>query len=120
MYSWFPGKRRRPHARPTRPRRRLCVEVLEDRTLLSGHLWADALGLAFQGGAAHASDFLSNPQDFRIYQLGSLVAGDTVNARVNAQQIGSSLDSLLRIFDSAGNPIASNDDFTGRDAQLSS
>src|SRR5262249_39083327 len=47
----------------------------------------------------------------------SLSAGDRIHATVNTQPSGSSLQSVLRIFDPSGNPVALNDQ-KGGDPQL--
>jgi hypothetical protein len=48
----------------------------------------------------------------------NLNQGDTVQINVRAQQIGSTLNPLLRFFDVAGVPLALNDDAIGVDPQL--
>ena len=98
------------------------VEILEDRTLLSGQ---SIIPLALANGAAGASDFLSTSSDYRVYQLGGLAANENeiVTAAVDAQQIGSGLNSELRVFDNQGpggtlRQIAANDDFEGLDSRV--
>src|SRR5262249_58222622 len=78
--------------------------------------------LPFTGAArlletAHAADFLPAPGQEDFYRV-SLAAGDRVTAAVDAQNAGSALDSLLRVLDAAGRQIAFNDNFNGRDPQL--
>src|SRR5437660_1316795 len=95
--------RRRP--RSARPARLLSFDILEERTVLSGRTLSDPLAVAIQNNVAQASDFFAGGQDFRIYRLDNVVAGDTVTAQVNAQQVGSGLNSFLRVFDSSGHQI---------------
>src|SRR5262245_5437141 len=77
---------------PTKSRSgRRCVprvEILEDRTLPSGFV-----DLAVSSGIAHVSDFLAASADYRVYQLSGLQANDIVTVTVDAQQIGSGLNS---------------------------
>ncbi|MCO6455986.1 MAG: DVUA0089 family protein [Pirellulaceae bacterium] len=47
--------------------------------------------------------------DVDVFEL-SLVAGQTVRLDIDAKQIGSTLDSVLRIFNSSGVTVAQNDD----------
>src|SRR5262249_43052384 len=96
----------------------LLCEKLEDRTLLAGHSMLAATPLAFNAQkTAAVAGFLASARDVDFYAL-RLTAGDTVRAAVDAQKTGSALDSALRMFDSIGRPIASNDDFDGRDPRL--
>jgi serralysin len=46
-------------------------------------------------------------------------AGDRIVIDIDAQIFGSFLDSFLRVFDSAGNEIAANDDFNNLDSFIS-
>ncbi|MEM8831446.1 MAG: pre-peptidase C-terminal domain-containing protein [Cyanobacteria bacterium P01_G01_bin.19] len=55
----------------------------------------------------------TNEVDLLQFQLD---AGDRVTADIDAQISGSSLDSILRIFDSSGNEVAVNDDNDGLDS----
>ena len=49
----------------------------------------------------------------------SLAAGQTLTADVTARDVGSTLDSYLRLFDATGRELASNDDAGGsRDSYL--
>ena len=48
-----------------------------------------------------------------------LLSGDTLSVDVDAESIGSLLDSLLRVFDAGGNPLTSADDVDGNDPRLS-
>jgi hypothetical protein len=98
--------------------RALVLERLEDRTLLTGHSLATATALNLDYGApSTVAGFLQAAQDVDLYSL-RLQTGDTVTAGVAAQQNGSGLDGVLRVFDSVGRPIAFNNDFYGRDPQL--
>ena len=70
-----------------------------------------------------ASDFLATSSDYRVYQLNGLSANDIVTAAIHAQQIGSGLNSYLRVFEQNGSgaplqQIAANDDFEGLDSLL--
>ncbi len=56
--------------------------------------------------------------DVDLYAV-SMAAGDTLDARIEAQANGSPLDSFLRVFDIAGNELTSNDDNAGLDSALS-
>ncbi len=48
----------------------------------------------------------------------NLNRGDNIVINVRAQQIGSTLDPMVRFFDVAGVPLAINDNAIGRDSQL--
>lgn len=53
--------------------------------------------------------------DVDFFQV-QLDAGDQVTIDINASDFGSPLDSILRLFDSAGNEVAFNDDFNSLDS----
>ncbi|MGO9814751.1 MAG: FG-GAP-like repeat-containing protein [Isosphaeraceae bacterium] len=111
---------RSSRARPRPGRRRCCPGVagLEDRILLNGHTLETATPLAFTANrTATISGFLASPKDVDLFAL-ALEAGDTVTAAVDAQKIGTGLDSALRVFDGQGLQIAFNNDFDGRDPRL--
>ena len=55
----------------------------------------------------------TNEVDLLKFQLD---AGDRVTIDIDAQVLGSPLDSRLRLFDSAGNEVAANDDSDGLDS----
>jgi hypothetical protein len=77
---------------------------------------ATAIPLAFvnqSAAAAGVSDTLSAVDLFAL----DLAAGDRVTVGIDAHP-WSGLDSVLRIFDAAGNQIALNGDFDGRDPRL--
>src|SRR5262245_36841490 len=89
---WRRGGQRR------RPARRLWLERLEERTLLSGDTFATAIPLPFTSfQTAHVGHFLSDPREVDLYQI-QLSGGDSVHVAVSAQTAGSGLESRLRIF----------------------
>jgi len=103
---------RRPPAR-----RRLTLERLEDRALPSASPLDAAVPLGFDAfGAAHVSHFLSTPDEVDLYKV-NLQAGDVLASDVRAQSAGSGLQSLLRVFDAQGRPLAL-DDQEGGDPHL--
>ncbi len=113
------SRRRQPRRYSGRiaPRRTPRVEILEDRTLLS------TLPLTFTNGVARASDFLAASSDYRVYELDPATPNGTLTVAVDAQQMGSGLNSYLRIFDNQGpggtlRQIAANDDFEGTDSRV--
>jgi hypothetical protein len=57
-------------------------------------------------------------KDVDLYKF-TLATTATVTLDVDAQSIGSSLDAYLRLFNSTGSELASNDDHDGRDPYLS-
>ena len=98
-------------------------EILENRTLLSAALSAHTIAeaaatppLAFKGNYAAAHGYLTNSNDVDMAAV-NLTAGDVVNVSVDAQSVGSGLDSALCVFNAAGQPIASNDNFNGTDSE---
>lgn len=100
----------------------LQLECLEDRTVPAGVTLSTAQLLDFNNGTrplptAQVSSFLASADQVDFYQI-SLQQGDVISAELLAQRAGSGLDSFLRIFDSAGNAIASNDNFHGTDSAL--
>src|SRR5262249_25949492 len=102
----------------SRAAKRLLLERLEDRTLLSG---ADTLRTALPlsltaSGTAQAGHFLAAPNEGDLYRV-HLGAGARVSASLTAQTAGSGLQSLLRVFRSDGSPLAL-DDQEGGDPQL--
>src|SRR5579863_9231033 len=94
-----------------RPLRRLSFwlpdgEWLEPRTLLAVSPLDLAVPLHFGAfNDAEVSHFLSIPDEVDLYSV-TLQKGETIDAGINAQQAGSGLASLLRIFDSNGTPLA--------------
>ena len=65
---------------------------------------------------AEVSHFLSIPTEVDLYSL-TMQRGETIDVSVDAQQAGSALESLLRIFDAHGTPMAL-DDQQGGDPRL--
>jgi hypothetical protein len=61
--------------------------------------------------------FLAASQQQDLYAL-SLDSGDEITAEVDAQSIGSGLDSVLRVLSASGLPVASNDNYNGIDPRL--
>ena len=115
--------RRRVAGLRGRPRRRWSFwlpdgEWLEARTLLAASPLDLAVPLHFGAfNDAELSHFLSIPDEVDLYSV-TLQRGDTLDASINAQQAGSGLASLLRIFDANGTPLAL-DNQQGGDPQLS-
>lgn len=60
---------------------------------------------------------VSQPGEVDFYSFAGN-AGDAMAAEINARRVGSDLDSILTLFDGAGNLIASNDDFFVRDSRI--
>jgi hypothetical protein len=90
--------------------------------LPAGHTLATATLLTFNNASrpfesAQAADFLATSSQQDVYRV-ALSAGDRVTAAVAAQNAGSALDSLLRVFDGNGHQVAFNDNFNGRNPQL--
>jgi hypothetical protein len=107
--------RRGARRRPVRP---LTLEWLETRILLSGDTLATAVPLTFTAfETAHAAGFLAQPNAVALYRLHLDQAGDRIQAAVTGQTTGSGLDSLLRVFDAQGRPLAL-DDQEGGDPHL--
>jgi hypothetical protein len=112
------GRRCAHRDRPQRFFRRLALELLEDRTLPSGaQTLATALALTLQHNQATASGSLAVADEADLYRV-SLKAGDVVTAAVQAEQGGSTLDSVLRVFDPNGRPFALSDNYDGQDPRL--
>ncbi len=101
------GQRRGPRVRSLPIRARLRVERLEDRTLLSPvslsgipiDFTRSSTSLVEVGGS------LSSPSQFNLYQV-NLNVGDQVTASIKALTAESGLQSLLRVFNSAGQQVA--------------
>jgi hypothetical protein len=91
---------------------------LELRTLLDSTPLGSAVPLHF-GVFNDATDshVLSHPDEVDLYSV-ALAQGQEVQASIESQQAGSGLTSLLRVFDSSGNPLAL-DNQEGGDPQLS-
>ena len=81
-------------------------EWLEPRTLLAASPLELAVPLHFGAfNDAEASHFLSIPEEVDLYSV-TLQRGETLDASIDAQQAGSGLTSLLRVFDANGTPLA--------------
>jgi hypothetical protein len=97
--------------RASRLARRLFVEPLEERALLSGSGlgFTEALPLALDGsGAAFQRGSLAAPGAVDLYRF---VAPETTRLVVReSATFDSSLDSVLTIFDASQQTIATNDD----------
>lgn len=78
----------------------------------------DATGSANFGGASIGNGAFGN-RDVDLYQV-TLPRGGQITAEVTAQRLvaGSTLDSVVRLFDAAGNQLAANDQFFGNDSYL--
>ena len=100
MYSWW---QRVVAPRRRRTIRRLGLERLEDRTLLSGDTLLTAVTPAFRFGSAHASGFLAKPDDVQVFRV-HLNAKQRLDATLSGQLSGNSLRGVLRLFDGAGIP----------------
>lgn len=86
--------------------RRLEGDWLEQRTLLATSPLKSAVALQFGPfNDAQVSHNLSIPNEFDLYSV-TLEKGETVSAAISAQEAGSALTSLLRVFDSSGTPLA--------------
>ncbi|HYU31669.1 MAG TPA: Ig-like domain-containing protein [Thermoanaerobaculia bacterium] len=70
--------------------------------------WDDLLPLISSSSAAEPGDY---------YRFTG-AAGDAMTAEVSAQREGSSLDSLLTLYNAQGTALASNDDFVGLDSRI--
>jgi hypothetical protein len=87
------------------------------RTLLDGAPFRSAVPLHFELlNDAAASHFLSNSMGVDYYSM-ALTSGEEAYISIQAQQAGSGLASLLRVFDSSGTPLAL-DNQEGGDPQL--
>src|SRR5690349_279223 len=101
--------RLRKPRRPPRAAPPLSVEWLEDRTLLSGSALLAATPLPFGPlGTAQAAAFLARPTEVDLYRV-HLDVQDRLRVAVGAQTAGSGLESLLRVFDAQGTPLALDD-----------
>jgi hypothetical protein len=114
---WFRSVTSRSGGRKRRCARRPCLERLEDRTLLSGNTIATATPLSFTSfNTAQVSGFLANPSQVDLYAVNlnaSIALGDQIQASIAAQGAGSGLQSVLRVFDAAGNQVAEADPLGG-------
>ncbi len=86
---------------------------LEKRTLLAASPLQTATPLQFGAfNDAQVSHFLSSPAEFDLYSL-TLQEGQTLEASIDAQDAGSGLTSLLRVFNSSGTPLALDNQLGG-------
>lgn len=61
---------------------------------------------------------IENPNDVDVFAIDT-IAGQKIICEVHAQRLGSGLDALLTIYDSAGTIVATHDDLSdSRDARL--
>ena len=102
--------------RPSRRRwsfRRLDGDWLEQRTLLATSPLEAAVPLHFGAfNDAQVSHDLSIPDEFDLYSV-TLQKGETLSAAIDAQDAGSALTSLLRIFGANGAPLALDNQLGG-------
>src|SRR5271156_2036096 len=97
--------------------RTLDGDWLEQRTLLAFSPLETDVPLHFGAfNDVQVSHFLSVPDEFDLYSL-TLQQGEKLSASIDAQDAGSALTSLLRIFSSDGTPLAL-DNQLGGDPQL--
>jgi serralysin len=73
---------------------------------------ANDTGLSSPGNSAVLNGSIESTTDVDILKF-QLDQGDVVTLNIEAQENGSSLDSILRVFDSSGNELAVNDDSSG-------
>ena len=93
--------------------RLLDGEWLEHRTLLAASPLETAVPLHFGVfNDAQVSHYLSIPDEFDLYSL-TLQEGETLNASIDAQDAGSALSSLLRVFNANGTPLALDNQLGG-------
>ncbi len=98
--------------------------VLEAEPDVPGDTITDALVTAHDGSdkvlwySYGIGDGLYGALDVDMYEVHLDDAGDLLIADVDAEEIGSSLDSILRVFDSSGAELAWNDDWNGWDSRI--
>jgi serralysin len=73
---------------------------------------ANDSGLSSPGDSTILSGAIESTSDVDLVKF-ELDQGDVVTLNIEAQENGSSLDSILRVFDSTGNELAVNDDSSG-------
>jgi len=113
----FPTRRRLAPAVCRASLRRLDGDWLERRVLLAATPLSAAVPLHFGlFNDATLSHFLSTPAEFDLYSV-PLQSGDTLAVSISAQQSGSALTSLLRVFGAGGTPLLL-DNQQGGDPQL--
>lgn len=99
--------------------RRLAIERLESRCLLDAGATLATAGLVdlTLGVDRIIDEAIEYPGDVDLYSL-RLEAGQSLSANIDAETLGSTLDSVLRVFDGTGKEIASNDDFDANDPYI--
>ena len=116
----FPGRRTTRRENPSRSRAGFWMpdgDWLEHRTLLAATPLGSAVPLQFGLlGDASESHFLSTPGEVDLYSVW-LSSGEEIDASIDAQNSGSTLASLLRVFGPGGTPLAL-DNQEGGDPQL--
>ena len=68
--------------------------------------------------SAHIGDGFHGNTDIDLFAL-EVVGAATITADIDANQIGTGLDPVLRLFDAGGNELAMNDDTHGLDSFIS-
>ncbi|MBD1860774.1 MULTISPECIES: DVUA0089 family protein [Trichocoleus] len=85
----------------------------------------DTLATAVDTGLIASGNFIDSGvigdnsysgQDVDFFKFEVANAGDRITLDIDARNLGSFLDSALRLFDANGNEIARNDDFDGLDS----
>ncbi|MEX0979348.1 MAG: hypothetical protein WDZ48_10870, partial [Pirellulales bacterium] len=56
--------------------------------------------------------------DYDFYEVPSVAAGDVITVQIGAEMFFSEVDSVVGIYDAAGNVLAFNDQFSGNDSFL--
>ena len=101
---WRHPRRLAPAVCPAPPRLP-DVDWLERRVLLAATPLSEAVPLQFSlFSDASESHFLATPVEVDLYSA-ALQSGDTLAISIDAQQAGSGLESLLRVFNSSGTPL---------------
>ncbi len=90
----------------------LTIAVDTGDTLGTATLFSVPLGIPVV--TAETIDAFSDVDMFAF----DLVAGETLMADIDAEVLGSSLDSILRLFDATGRQLAFNDDSNGVDSAI--
>lgn len=112
------SRRKRSVTRTPRPRTRLFVERLEDRTLLDvGGTIGTALNTLLGPGAgtfvnaseAIGGDSPDGANDIDIYEF-QAAAGFRLTAETSLPPSGADMDTFMRLFDSSGTQLAFDDD----------
>jgi hypothetical protein len=86
---------------------------LEERTLLAHDTLSSAVLLNLGPSVpVHVSSSLTDPNQVQLYKI-ALDVGDEIIVNVSDQAIGSSLQSVVRIFDQAGNQVAVDEPGSG-------